>query len=123
MSGLVPVRLLARVGPCNPNEVAGFPPEFAAQLIATGRAMSLDAAPAPDGDDQPPEGDVPPPEGDRDPEREGKQGEGENDDEGEEEEEDDEGEETSADGESSGSSAPPASTPAKARRPGNRRTS
>jgi len=43
MGQLIPVRLLARVGSCNPDEVAGYPPDVAAQLIASGRAVPFGA--------------------------------------------------------------------------------
>lgn len=50
MGELIPVRLLARVGSCNPGEVAGYPPDVASQLVANGHA-------APFGGDQKPPAD------------------------------------------------------------------
>lgn len=60
----VPVRILAKYGVYNAGEVAGFPPEECAQMIADGIAEPFDAAAArvlsvedfvPEGEDTPSE--------------------------------------------------------------------
>lgn len=59
MGELIPVRLLARVGSCNPGEVAGYPPDVASQLVAKGHAAPLGGASGDEGDQKP--GDQKPP--------------------------------------------------------------